>query len=222
MNIKIIKTVVLIVVFFFMLACREKVTRFYYDTGELQIERFDVGKDSAYYYYKGYYKNGQLKDKGHTLENNISQGPWMMFYSNGHLKWKGNYSNGYRVYKKVDYSKLEAIVSSNDPYISINKPFKFSIYIEGIHPEDYIVTKDIFGKVEVSDIYDDDYPYTLTLTKEEADSLCVKPTDPNASGDCLRIAVHLLPQVFNPDSAHNTYKFTSLPFCITRVPIKKE
>jgi len=221
---KFVKIAGVIVICFFAFACKEKVTKFYYNTGELYMERFDVGKDSAYYYDKSYYRNGQLKDKGYTLKDNKPQGHWMSFYSDGYLKWEGDFSNGYRVYKNIDYTKLPVTVSSkDDSCITINKPFEFRIYIEGIHPEDYIVTKDILGEVKVSDIYNDDYPYTLVLTEKELDIICEYRTYPRVSRDSLIIAVHLLPYIFEPDTTkRKTYNLKSLPMGVCRVPIKRE
>jgi hypothetical protein len=175
-----------------------------------------IGEDSAYYLYRNYYKSGQLKSEGNTLKSGALQGIWKYFYSDGQLKWKGQYKIGNRVYDELNYDTLDAkLTPLGEKEVIPNEPFKFRIYVDKVHPYDYIVTKFFNGRVDISNIEDDDFPYTLTLTDEEL-QLCDK-TNPNNICDTLLVMVHFPPGPYDED---NPYDFMNLPVISFSVPIR--
>ena len=217
------KGIILICLFaIFFISCRENIKKAYYDTGELRKEQTYIGKDSAFYFNREYYKNGQLQREFYTLENGRFHGIGKEFYSDGVLKWQGRYNNGYRAFEKLDYHSLRKGMDFSDPLgITPNEPFKFRIYVDKVHPSEYIVLRVLedragnsVGDVEVSDVDNDDFPYTVVLTDEELE-LCRELNQGNKC-DTLLIVV-----TFFPDTTQRAYKLTDLPAISFSVPIRQ-
>ena len=202
---------ILFLVCLVLISCKDKKLRLilkYYDTGKLLSKEVIIDKDSIYSYRTEYYKNGNIKNEGHfkASENDtVATGLWKHYYSDGDLKWEGYYENGepqsFKGNKIPDYDTVYAYikVEGGQKYVTVNKPFVFRIYVDGVYPGTYYVTfghrqnidLNISGNYTLSN--DSDYPYAFRID-EESMKCCEEGTvnfNRNYNCDSVEIVVNL-------------------------------
>ena len=186
------KFIYLFIYLFIFISCKEKVVRSFYESGKLRTETFTPkkGKNSDY---KSYFENGKLHMEGSVLEDGSFTGFWTEYYSDGCIKWHGEFKDGFRMtYEEgeiPDYDQLKtSLESQSKKNIQLGKPFSFRIYIEGVHPDSYMVTFDFLGKIEYNVSDTANYPYVISaqqiqkyydVTGRDTLDICIHYPDEN-------------------------------------------
>ena len=136
------KVIIIFCVFFLLVGCKNKVERWYYDSGKLYAEREIFNKHKSYG--KSYYENGFLKDEGFLKDDSIPNGFWKEYYSDGTLKWRGEYNDGHMVFWKDERPDYDTVykridLRGNPEKLIVGEKYELRTYVEGIHPDFYQV-----------------------------------------------------------------------------------
>ncbi len=165
------KSIFLLIVLFVLISCQQQTKKYYYDTGELKYESYDIDKKNRIYHIKAYYKNGFLKEEGNMKGKGRPDGHWKEFYSDGVLKWEGDYSIGHVVIPKnesyPDFVHMPARlgIEGNPKALKIGQKYKIRLYMEKVHPSMYVVSYENFIEVPTNPNDPDKYPFIITPNK---------------------------------------------------------
>jgi hypothetical protein len=157
-----------------LISCEHKTKKYFYDSGELWYETYDIDKTKGTYYAKAYYKNGNLKEEGANKKNGTKKGKglrvdhWKMYYSDGVLMWEGDYSDGHLIISKdgkwPDFLHTRAqlcIEGDNLKRIRVGKTYRIRFYIRDVHPSLYVVSSEDCLKQETNPDERDRFPYII-------------------------------------------------------------
>lgn len=156
----------------FIISCNENLERNYYETGEL-LSEIKIINDSTKSV-KEYYRNGNLHWKSFMI-NSEPNGYAEEYFEDGVLKWKGNFKDGIVEYKYIEdsilYKKNRSFIQTPKlkKIIRVGDTCKFRTYVEGIHPEHYLV--DITNIAYISKNEDDYYMYPHVIIARDTGDL---------------------------------------------------
>ena len=144
-------------------SCKDKVTRYYYDNGNLEMEVFFVSDSISYL--KEYSEKGNLIQEGTLLHDSIADGHWKVFYSDGQLWWEGEIKNDV-IQDSCEWHWLECMkdrlkgieIEGNPQELVVGNTYKFRLVMPEIHPQFYTVLGYNYQNIENPDT-DDPYPY---------------------------------------------------------------
>ncbi len=105
---------------------RETDFKSYFETGELKSITL---KNDTSFFYKGYYKSGEIKHEGPLSKKNNREGLWKYYNRSGSIIAKGNYSNDLKIgewtYEK--YLLVWDIYIHPDSLYKLNVPVDWKI-----------------------------------------------------------------------------------------------
>ena len=166
--------VIFIILFLVLFSCQEKVTKYYYDSGELQTEEYLIKGNDSVIYVKQYYKNGTIKQEGMVKYDSIMDGHWKIYYADGKLMWEGEMkSSVIQDNCKWEWEKCvanifkEIEIEGNHKELIVGDTYKFRVIMPEIHPKFYEIVnvnyRSIFNIEEDTYLY----PYVFTCAEED-------------------------------------------------------
>lgn len=156
---------------FILFSCKEKVKRYYYDSGELRTEEFPIKNNDNITYFKKYYKNGVLLEEGYLKNDSIIDGEIKIYYADGELRWKGEIRNNV-IQDNFKWKWIDCIkerfqgveIEGNPKELISGKTYKFRVIIPDLHPQFFDIV-DVNYKSIHNSLDTDFYPYKFTCMK---------------------------------------------------------
>ena len=154
-----------------LISCQQQTKKYYYDSGELKYETYDIDKRNYIYHIKTYYKNGYLKEEGNNKGKGTPDGHWKEYYSDGVIKWEGDYSIGHIINPKngsyPDFVNMSAKlnIKGHPKALKLGQTYKIRLYMKNVHPSKYVITNENFTEVRANPNDSDKYPYIITPIK---------------------------------------------------------
>jgi len=166
------KYIIALFALFILFSCKEKVERYYYDSGELRMEEFLIKDNDSITYFKKYYKNGVVVEEGTLKYDSIVDGFCKIYYSDGVLMWKGEIRNNviqdkYKWrWNECIIDRLKGVEIEGDPKELVSgKTYKFRVIMPETHPQFYQLVDVNYQNINNSSELDP-YPYIFTCNKE--------------------------------------------------------
>lgn len=170
------KYLVIAGIIFISFSCKDKnkVTKYYYDNGNLKSEVFFVSDSIGYL--KKYSEKGNLIQEGTLLFDSIMDGHYNYFYADGQIWWQGKIKNNV-IQDSCKWRWLECIkdklkrveIEGNPQELVVGNTYKFRLIMPEIHPQFYAVFGYDYQNIENHDI-DDPYPYMFKCTENTGNS----------------------------------------------------
>lgn len=162
------KYLIAFVTLFILFSCKEKIKKYYYDSGELRTEEFSIKNNDSITYFKKYYKNGAVLEEGYLNNDSVVDGLMKIYYADGTLMWKGEIRNNviqddYKwKWKDCIKDRLQGVeIEGNPKELICGKSYKFRIIIPDLHPQFFDVV-DVNYKSIHNSSDTDFYPYKFT------------------------------------------------------------
>jgi hypothetical protein len=153
---------------FLLLSCKDKVKKYYYDSGELYAEEFVFKGNDSIIYIKEHYKNGVVKQEGHVKNDSIKDGHWKYYYADGSLRWEGKIINSVIQddckwqWEKCVTSRLKGLeIEGNPTEFIVGNTYKFRVIMPETHPQFYILVDKNYQSLENTDEDQIYFPYKI-------------------------------------------------------------
>lgn len=114
-------------------------------------------------------------------------GHWVERYGNGNICWEGEYVNGKRIYKNIDFNNLRCSVhirGNNYDTLYVGQEYPFRIISSGVHPSDLrynVMQEKIFNvfdffndiPLNINQVDDDNFDFEFTPTNAGIIYICI-------------------------------------------------
>ncbi|MHB9054876.1 MAG: hypothetical protein ACYC2P_01810 [Paludibacteraceae bacterium] len=163
------KSIIIVVLVLLLIGCNKFEKKYYYPSGKVMTVIQLIDASEGKYYSKFYDESGCLIIEGFVDSEGIPNGFRKEYYKDGRLKWRGNVDSLGIVLPDSIWGNMQnyfsAIEIKNHPTtLLVNHEYDLRTYVEGIHPDVYLVTDSNYNKLPKSN--DENFSYKFTPLKE--------------------------------------------------------